>query len=443
MPVSTNKVFDPKFEASNTILLPNSEIKTLCIAPGHDALAFRVESTVTHRTCFCSVDFHGGHGGHGDIAVAPRWMLSEREGLMCGAGTEIKIRQVTLPKATYIKLKLDKRNEELIFRENKNIKSLLEKALEHVIVVFVGLRIRTTNPSNSAQTLELEVVELKPTQAVLLTNASPEVEFQFPEHADSSQSSNSSSSGSAKENVVGKSSGVSGAVSGFGFSDDEATPPESPIQQQKACQQQQQQQQHFMPSLPMSSSLGHTLGSSNLCAGKGKVCANCGKRIPDAQYRIHSLRCRSANVKCDECGEVLDKASAEAHKKTYHTQVECPKCGESCKGTVMLAAHECPLGLVPCKYCELDVVRRDLPEHVRICGSKTTKCEKCGKNVKNFDLDEHRSNNCKMMCPLCAKLFDDAEKLQRHAASCEGVYISSDDDVVIVHDVPEMFRTKK
>lgn len=145
---------------------------------------------------------------------------------------------------------------------------------------------------------------------------------------------------------------------------------------------------------------------------------------------------------------MVDKSEMEAHNRLYHAVVKCPRCGRACRGTAQVESHECPLDRVVCRYCELEIVRRDLPDHLQMCGSRTTKCEKCGKNVKNADLEEHVMNNCMMVCPLCMRPFDDVNVLQRHAASCQG-FVDEDengddfnDDVMIVNDIPEIFRKK-
>ena len=451
LPIYTNDRVDLHFEDSNSILLPNKFLQTLTTTPDHNALTFRVKSLKSGKMCFCGVDFHSHKA---EIAIAPGWMFTKQ--LLCDIGSEVEIQQVLLPRATFIKLKIDKQNEGMIFSENRNIKALLEKALERFIVVFVGLSVRTPNPSNSAQMLELEIVELRPTPAVVLTNADPEVDFLFSDtvktqtpkdnttlsHMKSTESTFSllNSHMKTSKNVVDKDDDKKDKDNNSDDDDDDF--PRLIDQQQPSS---------LLSSLSSSrlsmSSQGHTLGSeydsNDSVSEDSKVCENCNKRISLNQYRIHSLRCRIAKAKCPECGDVVDKSEMEGHNRLYHTLVKCPRCGRACRGTAQVESHECPLDRVQCRYCELEIVRRDLPEHMEVCGSRTTKCERCGKNVKNADLEEHVINNCMRVCPLCMRPFENVDDLQRHAASCQGFDDSGDfDDVIVVDDVPEIFRKK-
>lgn len=449
LPIRTNNKIDDAFEDGNSILLPSRLLETLSTTPEHSALTFSVKSPITDRECFCGVDFHSHDN---NVAIAPGWMFSKQ--LLCDIGTVVDIQQVLLPKASYIKIKLNRHNEKIIFDENKNIKTLLEKALERFIVVFVGLTLRTPNPSNSSQMLEFEIVELKPTPAVILTNADPEVEFQF---------SNNNNNNNFIDNID-----INNKIDfDDDDDDDEITFTDKPIANNnkivptpitpsstissRCCSSSSSNSRSVSPM----STQGHTLGSACCDSEKesagvdSKVCDNCSKRIPVAQFRIHSLRCRIAKTKCPECGDVVDKSEIEGHNKMYHTVVKCPRCGRGCKGTSQLESHECPLDRVLCMYCGLEVVRRELGDHLQMCGSRTSKCEKCGKNVKNADMEEHVKNNCMMVCPLCMRPFDKVAELQRHAAACEGFYDGCDgdgcdecDDVVIVDEIPEVFKNK-
>ncbi|GCB74379.1 hypothetical protein scyTo_0003469 [Scyliorhinus torazame] len=78
------------------------------------------------------------------------------------------------------------------------------------------------------------------------------------------------------------------------------------------------------------------------------------------------------------------------HFETEHALVDC-KCNMKIEKN-QLEKHEnmeCPLRLVKCQYCELELAFNKSQEHADYCGSRTEPCTACGRNVLVKDLNIH------------------------------------------------------
>ncbi|XP_059843960.1 TRAF-type zinc finger domain-containing protein 1-like isoform X2 [Hypanus sabinus] len=121
-----------------------------------------------------------------------------------------------------------------------------------------------------------------------------------------------------------------------------------------------------------------------------RLCANCKRDIPATNFTIHEIHCRRNIDLCRYCNEPFPKSEMEEHFLTEHALVDC-KCNMKMEKN-QLEKHEsteCPLRLIKCQYCELELAFNKSEEHADYCGSRTEFCPTCGRNVLVKDLSVH------------------------------------------------------
>ncbi|XP_067910922.1 TRAF-type zinc finger domain-containing protein 1 isoform X2 [Heterodontus francisci] len=121
-----------------------------------------------------------------------------------------------------------------------------------------------------------------------------------------------------------------------------------------------------------------------------RPCANCKRDIPATNFTIHEIHCRRNIDLCRYCHEPFPKSEMEEHFETEHALVDC-KCSMKIEKN-QLEKHEnteCPLRLIKCQYCELELAFNKSQEHADYCGSRTEPCVACGRNVLVKDLNMH------------------------------------------------------
>ena len=94
-----------------------------------------------------------------------------------------------------------------------------------------------------------------------------------------------------------------------------------------------------------------------------------GQNIESNKIILHSRFC-SINVKrCSICNEPVTIDDIENHNKLKHIDVECEFCHKKFKPDIIEEHKEkCEDKLEVCKYCELNISKKENKQHEYICG---------------------------------------------------------------------------
>jgi len=117
--------------------------------------------------------------------------------------------------------------------------------------------------------------------------------------------------------------------------------------------------------------------------GDVKNCDNCRRKIPSASFSMHQLTCLRMNTFCEQCKQAVPKSSIEQHNLDFHGKEFC-ECGQELEKYLVPnhKMNDCPLRIVRCFYCPLEMPYRNRYQHAQQCGSQTDRCENCNRYVR-------------------------------------------------------------
>lgn len=160
-------------EQGDKILLPESAFNQLVQMEVSYPMVFRLGnmSNPSAPTIHCGVmEFTADDG----VAYVPSWMM---EHIRVSEGNQIEVINVTVPKATFIQI----RPHLTAFIELANPRVVLEHALRNFATLTQGSTIRITH---AGHVFLIDIVETKPTKAVLVIETDLQVDFLPPADAE-------------------------------------------------------------------------------------------------------------------------------------------------------------------------------------------------------------------------------------------------------------------
>eukprot|EP01105_Mastigella_eilhardi_P005326 TRINITY_DN1705_c0_g1_i7.p1 TRINITY_DN1705_c0_g1~~TRINITY_DN1705_c0_g1_i7.p1 ORF type:complete len:569 (-),score=89.30 TRINITY_DN1705_c0_g1_i7:60-1766(-) len=370
---------------SDKIIMPTDVLATLVQSGMQFPYIFQITNRVQGMHIHGSVlEFTAKPG----TVLLPFWMM---EHLAVQEGGTVVVESVSLPKCTWAVFQpTDKR-----FYAIENHKALLESALRKFSTLSSDTVIYVEDPARGERHA-LRVKALKPRDAVLITDADVNVEFE-PLAADSGEQQH-------QEELQAKAKAAA----------EVASPAPAPAAEAPT------------PAFVAFQGEGHRQEAPTT----GVLCPNCQTRIPEAHFELHRLRCERLNTLCGICGAKILRTEKKQHSDSVHGTVTCG-CGLQLD-RYFEAEHkltECPLRLMRCEHCSLQVPFRDLANHTAYCGARTEVCDACGRSYLTKNAKRHQTE-CPAAaagaigdadlfpCPHCQVPFLDVSSLETHVATC-------------------------
>ncbi|XP_076954660.1 uncharacterized protein LOC143629212 [Bidens hawaiensis] len=151
-------------ETGNKIIMPASALNELATLSISFPMLFRIENTALGHHSHCGVvEFTADEG----FVLLPTWMMNN---MHLHEGELVNIKNTSLPKAEYIKLQPHATK----FTALSDHKSLLEKAFRDFVCLTTG---DTIVVNHGDEKYLIDIVETKPSGAVLLFETDCEVDF--------------------------------------------------------------------------------------------------------------------------------------------------------------------------------------------------------------------------------------------------------------------------
>uniref|UniRef100_A0A7S3K3U4 Ubiquitin fusion degradation protein n=1 Tax=Aureoumbra lagunensis TaxID=44058 RepID=A0A7S3K3U4_9STRA len=156
----------PQLEEGDKILLPSSAFEQLARLQVEYPMLFEIRSSKGGRTHCGVMEFTAPEGQ----CIMPFWIM---QNLLCEEGALISVKNVSLPKASFVKFK----PQSVDFLDISNPRAVLERQLRTFSCVTVGDQICL--PYNDKR-YYLEVQEVKPADAACIIETDCNVDFDAP-----------------------------------------------------------------------------------------------------------------------------------------------------------------------------------------------------------------------------------------------------------------------
>uniref|UniRef100_A0A1D1YEU4 Ubiquitin fusion degradation protein 1 n=1 Tax=Anthurium amnicola TaxID=1678845 RepID=A0A1D1YEU4_9ARAE len=157
----------PHLESGDKIIMPPSALDRLASLHIDYPMLFELRNSATERVSHCGVlEFIAEEG----MIYMPYWMM---ENMLLQEGDIVKVKNVTLPKGTYVKLQPHTKD----FLDISNPKAILETALRSFSCLTTGDSIMVAYNNKKYY---IDIVETKPSSAISIIETDCEVDFAPP-----------------------------------------------------------------------------------------------------------------------------------------------------------------------------------------------------------------------------------------------------------------------
>ncbi|MFS7978061.1 putative ubiquitin fusion degradation protein Ufd1 [Helianthus anomalus] len=157
----------PQLENGDKIIMPPSALDRLASLQIDYPMLFELRNSATERVSHCGVlEFIAEEG----MIYMPYWMM---ENLLLQEGDIVRVKNVTLPKGTYVKLQPHTKD----FLDISNPKAILETTLRNFSCLTTGDSIMV---AYNKKKYYIDIIESKPSHAISIIETDCEVDFAPP-----------------------------------------------------------------------------------------------------------------------------------------------------------------------------------------------------------------------------------------------------------------------
>ncbi|KAF5951462.1 hypothetical protein HYC85_009406 [Camellia sinensis] len=157
----------PQIENGDKIIMPPSALDRLASLHIDYPMLFELHNAATERMSHCGVlEFIAEEG----MIYMPYWMM---ENLLLQEGDIVRVKNVTLPKGTYVKLQPHTKD----FLDISNPKAILETTLRNFSCLTTGDSIMVAYNNKKYY---IDIIETKPSNAISIIETDCEVDFAPP-----------------------------------------------------------------------------------------------------------------------------------------------------------------------------------------------------------------------------------------------------------------------
>lgn len=123
------------------------------------------------------------------------------------------------------------------------------------------------------------------------------------------------------------------------------------------------------------------------------VCLHCKRNVPSSSLDLHTAHCARFIQLCPKCQEPVAISDLEIHINEYHSSHLCEICNVKVEGEDQWRKHQaqnCSKQIfLPCEFCELECLSKNLSEHEIACGSRSEMCTICNNYILKRVLKAH------------------------------------------------------